>query len=56
MTKATAEQVRDHYEAQGYQVQIDEEGHVNFRKRGQEWREGRWVSEYQVVDGAVVLT
>jgi hypothetical protein len=55
VTKATTKRVRAHYKAQGYEVRIDHEGHVNIRKNGP-WREGRWVSEYRVIDGAIVLT
>lgn len=54
--RATAEQVRAHYEAQGCEVRIDADGHVEFRDAREEWLEGRWVSEYRVVDGNVVLT
>lgn len=50
MVKATVDQVRKHYADQGYQVKIDDEGHVYFRKTGHEWQEGRWVSEYRVDD------
>jgi len=55
MTKATAAQVRKHYIDQGYEVRISEDGHVEFRHDGA-WMEGRYVSEYRVVDGNVHLT
>lgn len=53
--KATAAEVRAHYKARGYQVRITREGHVTFRNVGEAWLEGRWVEEYRVVDGSVVL-
>ena len=59
MTKATQAEVRKHYEDQDLEVRIDDvaSGHVLFRKPGERlWNEGRWVSEYRVVDGQVVLT
>lgn len=57
MTTATAKQVREHYKAQGYQVRIDDDGHVFYRKIGKEWQEGRWVVEYLVDErGNVHLT
>jgi len=56
MTKATAEQVRKSYEDRGFLVRLDEEGHVEFRESADlPWAEGRWVSEYRVIDGNVVL-
>ncbi len=59
--KATLEQVRDHYERQGYEVafrgdQGAADRHIEFRKDDGEWHEGRWLSEYRVIDGQVVLT
>lgn len=48
MKKATADQVKAHYQAQGADVRVDDQGHVEFRKNGGEWLEGRWVSEYRV--------
>jgi hypothetical protein len=55
MAKATAKQIRKYYTDQGYQVRIDAEDHIFFRRTGREWQEGRWVSEYRVIDGQVVL-
>lgn len=52
---ATAAQVRKHYKDQGYAVKISLEGRVEYRKDGGAWLEGRWVSEYRVVDGEIVL-
>jgi hypothetical protein len=56
--KATTKQVRDHYKAEGYQVSIDIDGRVSYRVPLADaiWKHGRWVSEYRVVDGKVVLT
>lgn len=56
MTKATAAQVRKHYEDQDYEVRISDDGHVEYRREGGEWLEGRWVSEYWFIDGQIVLT
>ena len=45
---ATEQEVRKHYEADGYEVRIDDEGHVEYRRDSDdEWLEGRWVSEYR---------
>jgi len=52
---ATAAQVRKHYKDQGYDVKISNDGHLDYRKDGGAWLEGRWVSEYRVVDGEIVL-
>ncbi|HVI92335.1 MAG TPA: hypothetical protein VM659_28860 [Dongiaceae bacterium] len=49
------DRVRLHYENDGKEVRIDAEGHVEFREPDGEWLEGRWVSEYRLVDGDVVL-
>lgn len=56
--KATAKQVREHYKAQGLQVSIQKDGHVSYRVPFGDalWREGRYVSEYRIIDGQVVLT
>ena len=56
--EATERQVREHYKAAGYEVRISD-GHVRFRsvyrsKTGA-WREGRYVSEYRVIDDKVML-
>ena len=56
VTHAPTFRVRNHYKDQGYEVHISREGHVEFREEGGEWREGRWVSEYRIIDGQVVLT
>ena len=45
--KATEAEVKAHYEDQGFEVRIDGEGHVEFRKDDGDWLEGRWVSEYR---------
>jgi hypothetical protein len=52
--KATKEQVRAWFKAQGYEVCIDRDDSIVFRKPGESWREGRWVSEYRIIDGEVV--
>lgn len=52
---ATTEQVRKDYEDRGFIVRIDSEGHVEFSEDGNDWLEGRWVSEYRIIDGQVVL-
>ena len=52
---ATAAQVRKNHKNQGYDVKISNDGHVEYRKDGGAWLEGRWVSEYRVVDGEIVL-
>lgn len=58
MTKATEKQIRDHYRAQGYEVHIQKDGHVSFRYPAADalWKEGRYVSEYVIVNGHVVLS
>jgi len=58
ITKATAEQVRAHYLALGFEVRISKDDeHVTFRKKyGEPWREGRYVSDYRIIDGEVVLS
>lgn len=57
MTKATADQVHKSYEDRGFLVRIDQDGHVEFRASDDlPWAEGRWVSEYRVIDGKVVLS
>lgn len=53
--QATTSEVRSHYKAQGYEVRIGRDGHVTFRSAGEAWLEGRWISEYRVIDGNVVL-
>jgi hypothetical protein len=61
-TEATEKQVRAHYKASGYEVRITKhEGHVRYRPANRSkretgaWREGRYVTDYIVVDGQVVL-
>lgn len=56
--KATAKQVREHYKSKGYQVSIQKDGHVSYRVPLEDalWKEGRYVSEYRIIDGEVVLT
>jgi hypothetical protein len=46
--------VRKHYEDQGYEVRIDEGGHVEFRTGDKPWRDGYWLTDYRVFDGHVV--
>jgi hypothetical protein len=55
---ATTKQVRDHYKAQGYEVRISRDGHVIYQKPdgGCIWFEGRYVSEYRIIEGQVVLS
>jgi hypothetical protein len=53
-TAATTAQVRAYYKAQGYEVRISRNGRVEFRRDGA-WLEGRFVSEYRIIDGQVVL-
>lgn len=56
--QATERQVREYYEDQGYEVEIDHYGHIRYRHidhEGIDWVEGRWVSEYCVIDGQVIL-
>jgi hypothetical protein len=53
---ATTAQVRKHYKDLGCEVRITKDGHVTYRDYdGAMWLEGRWVSEYVIVDGKVVL-
>ena len=55
-SKATFSDIRAFYRADGREVRISRNGHVTFRDRGEtQWREGRWVSEYVVRDGQVVI-
>lgn len=54
-SRPTPEQVRSHYKIQGYEVRIAKDGHVTYRKDGGAWLEGRWVSEYRLIDDTVVL-
>jgi hypothetical protein len=62
MTKATANQVRKSYKDQGYDVRIrDDNGHVEIREdfgsgNYGEWLEGRYIDEYRVIDGQIVLS
>lgn len=54
--EATKTEIRTHYTDQGYEVKIDRDGHVTYRENADDpWLEGRWVSEYRVIDGQVVL-
>ena len=55
MAEATAAQIRAHYIDQGIEVRISKDGRVTYRKDGEQWREGRWVSEYRFADGQVHL-
>jgi len=55
MIKPTSKQVRAHYASQGFDVRISRDGHIVFRRAGEAWREGRWLDEYRLVDGQVVL-
>ena len=55
--KATAAEVRSHYKAQGYEVRISrDDGRVIYRKPGEAWLEGRYVEEYRIIDGTLMLT
>ena len=58
MTKATRKQIRAYYVQQGYEVKITKDDHVAFRVplRDALWKDGRYVSEYCIVDGKVVLS
>ena len=55
---ATEQQVRAHYEAEGFDVRFWRNGRVFLRRLGEdEWGEGGWVSYYQIdADGHVSLT
>jgi hypothetical protein len=58
VSQATDKQIRDSYRARGYQCRIrKEDGRITFRKfEGDDnWREGRYASEYIVRNGEVVL-
>jgi Tfp pilus assembly protein FimT len=60
MTKkqtATAPEVRKYYKDQGCLVRITVDGRVSFcdKDDDQHWLDGRWVSEYRVIDGQVHL-
>lgn len=52
MTKATTKQVRDYYKAQGYEVNIQSDGHISYRYPARDaiWKDGRYVSEYRVTE------
>jgi hypothetical protein len=54
-SEATTAQVIKHYEDRGCEVRIDDDGHVEFSRDGKTWSEGRWVSEYRITCGQVVL-
>jgi hypothetical protein len=57
--RATTKQIRDHYKAQGFEVRINRaNGFVSYRVplRDALWLCGRYVSEYRLIDGNVVLT
>lgn len=58
MTQATAEQVRKYYKDQGLVVRISkDDGHVTYRYPDAiNWSEGRYVSEYRIIDGRAILT
>lgn len=50
MRKATKAEIIAHYQNDGYEVRVDDDGHIEFRKDDGEWLEGRWVSEYRFDD------
>ena len=55
---ATTEQIESYYEYQGFDVQITRDGYVEYRDPcsvNDGWRDGRWTSEYRIVDGNVAL-
>jgi hypothetical protein len=59
----SAQIVRQYYKNRGYEVHISREGHVTYRPAdhqkngvGCEWLEGRYVSEYIVIDGNIHLS
>ena len=54
-TRPTAAQIRAHYIDQGFDVRISKDGRVTYRKDGEQWLEGRWVSEYRIFEDSVVL-
>ena len=62
MARATTNQVRKHYKDLGYNVRIHKDnGHVEYRQdfgsgNYGEWLEGRYVDEYRIIDGQIVLT
>jgi hypothetical protein len=56
---ATKQQIRNHYADQGYAVRVANDGRVTYRKLAATgdmgpWLDGRWQSEYRVIDGQVV--
>ncbi len=51
-TKATAEDICNHYERLGYQVRIASD-HVHIRRDEGAWREAGLVSDYKVYQGHV---
>lgn len=56
--RATEQQVREHYELEGFDVRFWRNGRVFIRRLGEDdWGEGRWLSEYRVdeADGRVFL-
>lgn len=45
--KATRQDVKVHYNDQGYECRISKDGHVTYRMDiDKPWREGRYVTEY----------
>lgn len=57
--RPTASMVRRYYQSNGYEVRIDKRGHVEYRPADTAdsgpWLEGRWLSEYRIVEGMIVL-
>lgn len=46
---ATATEVRAYYKQDCHAVRISRDGHIEFKRNGDDpWLEGRWVSEYAV--------
>lgn len=61
-TPATAKQVREYYGSMGHEVRINGGGRVTHRPDPDRhpgasgaWLEGRWLSDYRVIDGTVHL-
>lgn len=51
---ATKQQIRNYYTDQGYACRISNDGRVEFHRGGLRWQDGRWQSEYRIIDGQVV--
>jgi len=60
-TKATAQEIRKHFNKMAYEVKISQTtGQVQYRRGGTgdnaKWIDGRYVDEYRVIDGDVIHT